>query len=70
MKYKNSYMEHYTKGDTILKAGEVKDDVFIIREGEARIQRENKAGSPVTVDFIGPGQVFGEMGFILEEPSQ
>jgi CRP/FNR family transcriptional regulator, cyclic AMP receptor protein len=53
----------YEPGQTIFKLGEPPDLMYVVQEGEVEIVYE---GNPVEV--LGPGDMFGEMSLISDEP--
>ena len=63
-----SQIKHFEKGEIIIQEGEVSDDVYIIRKGKAKVVKTDSAGNEMVVDIIDEGKVFGELGFILEQP--
>ena len=53
----------YKAGETIFKAGDRGDELYIVREGKVAIQLGNR-----TLAVIGEGEVFGEMALIDAGP--
>ena len=56
----NSDLKPYEKGDVILKKGEEPDAIYIVENGQVRIERE----SGDVIARRGPGAVFGEISFL------
>jgi CRP/FNR family cyclic AMP-dependent transcriptional regulator len=55
--------EEYQDGDVILREGTSLDWIYIILEGQVRIQKRTPKG-PVAIATIGEGQMVGEMAFL------
>jgi len=55
--------EEYQDGDVILREGTSTDWIYIILEGEVRIQKSTPKGA-VVIATIGEGQIVGEMSFL------
>ena len=55
--------EEYQDGDVILREGTSLDWIYIILEGQVRIQKQTPKG-PVAIATIGKGQMVGEMAFL------
>ena len=55
--------EEYQDGDVILREGTSLDWIYIILEGQVRIQKMTPKG-PVAIATIGKGQMVGEMAFL------
>ena len=57
----------YGKGEPLARQGEAGDTFFIIRSGRVRIDVDDIVGDAlpaVTVNHLGPGEFFGEMGLL------
>ena len=55
--------EEYQDGDVILREGTSLDWIYIILEGQVRIQKKTPKG-PVAIATIAEGQMVGEMAFL------
>lgn len=55
-------------GAVLLAEGSVSDRLFLIAEGHARVDKEHLGGF-ITIADLGPGQVFGEISLLLQEPA-
>ncbi len=53
----------YKAGETILKAGEPADKMFVVKEGEVEIHIQ-----PGVTEVVDAGGFFGEMALITNEP--
>lgn len=54
---------HFAAGDTLIRQGQMGDDVFALREGAAEV-----IVNGVKVGQIGPGQIFGALAAITGQP--
>jgi putative ABC transport system ATP-binding protein len=59
--------ELFPAGATIVRQGEIGDRFFIIRRGTVAVLRDRGEG-PARVDQMGPGQFFGEVALLRNEP--
>ena len=57
----------YSAGTLVLREGEPGDAAFMIVSGRCRVFR-NVEGREETLGTMGPGEVFGEMAILLDEP--
>ena len=55
--------EEFQDGDVILREGISTDWIYIILEGQVRIQKKTPKGS-VAITTVGEGQIVGEMAFL------
>jgi len=55
-------------GDVIIRQGEKGDFFYLIREGQARIERSANGGTSQTLAEIGKGEGFGEDALLTGEP--
>ena len=53
----------YAPGETIVRQGDRRHAVYVLDEGEARVERSH-GEFYVEVAQLGPGEVFGEMSFL------
>ena len=56
------------KGRTVLNAGDATDSLYIILAGRVKVQRQDDDGKEVILSVLGPGEHFGEMGLLDDEP--
>lgn len=54
-------------GDTIVRPGDVGDEMFVVLEGAVEVWGGSEA-HPVSLAMLGPGQVFGEIAFVSRTP--
>ena len=64
-----TFMERQTEeaGVTVIRQGEMGDDLFLIEGGEADVQVGGRGGDPITVARLGPGDYFGEIALLTGE---
>ena len=62
-----TFMERHTvgSGELIIRQGEMGDDLFVIQAGQAEVQIKGRAGTPVRVNTMGPGDYFGEIALVM-----
>ena len=57
----------FAAGETIIQEGDVGDAAYMIVSGRCRAVR-SADGEPENLGMMGPGEVFGEMALLLDEP--
>jgi hypothetical protein len=55
------------EGDPIILEGRVNDDIYVLTKGRLSVSKRHE-GCDVTVAYISPGEVFGEMAFLTRRP--
>lgn len=55
-------------GETVFEQGSMGDSIYVVSEGEVVIVRELASGGEETVNTVGPGDYFGEMGPLFGLP--
>ncbi|HEY0254331.1 MAG TPA: cyclic nucleotide-binding domain-containing protein, partial [Kofleriaceae bacterium] len=50
-----------TGGETLFKAGDVGDSMFIVHAGQVELFVKDKAGQKIVLHVAEPGQFFGEL---------
>jgi len=58
----------FRPGQLIIKEGDVGDSAFMVVSGKCRAFRTRADGTQETVGESGPGDVFGELALLLDEP--
>jgi CRP-like cAMP-binding protein len=53
----------YSRGQTILEEGRHRRALMVVRQGAVRVE-QTPQGRGITLAQLGPGEVFGEMGFV------
>src|SRR5919112_1917084 len=59
---------HYTKGSVILFENDPGDALFIVRQGRVKVVLVGEDGREVILGVLGPGEYFGELSLIDEQP--
>ena len=52
------------KGELLFNVGDASDDAFIVTSGRVRIWSVSASGVEVTLNVLGPGAIFGEIGML------
>ncbi len=63
-----SSMEVHNSGDEIFSQGEKAKAIYLIQNGEVKIQQTTENGDPIEITRLGPGSHFGEMPLLDGEP--
>ena len=58
----------FAKGETVIRQGDVSDDMFILRSGTLSIWVDGPGGERIRLRIAGPGTIVGEIAFILRRP--
>ena len=63
-------VEHISlkKDDVLFKKGDSGDSLYILQEGWVKLVIEDKDGSEIVINQVGPGNVIGEMALIEDQP--
>jgi CRP/FNR family cyclic AMP-dependent transcriptional regulator len=59
---------HAPRGTAVLREGERVDSLYIVVGGRFKVMMGEADGKEVILSFIGPGEIFGEMGLIDDGP--
>jgi membrane protein len=59
------YLQHYKKGEIIIRKNDISDRIFYIHTGEVDILTGSLDTEPI--DILESGSFFGEMGYLLSE---
>lgn len=59
---------HYAKDDVIFHADESGDVFCLIREGHVKVTMISPEGKEIILSLLGPGDFFGEMALLDDEP--
>jgi CRP-like cAMP-binding protein len=52
------------KGELLFSPGDASDSMYLIQSGRVRIWTVSAAGAEVTLNVLGPGAIFGEIGLL------
>ena len=61
-------LRNYPAGETLFKEGDVGRALFILEWGQIEITRQNAAGLAQSLAVLGPGDYFGEMSLLDDQP--
>ena len=56
------------RSTTIMAGGDPTDSLYIILSGRLKVMMSDSEGKEVILAILGPGEIFGEMGLIDDEP--
>jgi CRP/FNR family transcriptional regulator, cyclic AMP receptor protein len=56
------------RSTTIMAAGDPTDSLYIVLSGRLKVMMSDADGKEVILSILGPGEFFGEMGLIDDEP--
>lgn len=59
---------HYAKDDVVFHADESGDVFCLIREGQVKVTMISPEGKEIILSLMGPGDFFGEMALLDDEP--
>ena len=57
-----------TRNTTIMSSGDATDSLYIVLSGRLKVMMSDSEGKEVILSILGPGEFFGEMGLIDDEP--
>ena len=55
-------------GDTLFKAGEPGEALYVVRSGEIELFIKDTAGQRIALALVGPGEMFGELALLDQGP--
>jgi CRP/FNR family transcriptional regulator len=58
----------FASGEVVFREGDASDTCYVIRAGHARAVLEHPVGRSITLAQFGPGEIFGELAMLGEEP--
>ena len=58
----------FSAGAVVFREGDASDTCYVIRAGHARAVLEHPDGRSITLAQFGPGEIFGELAMLGEEP--
>ena len=56
------------RASTIIAGGDATDSLYIVLSGRLKVMMSDSDGKEVILSILGPGEFFGEMGLIDDEP--
>ena len=60
------HLEAWPSGHEVLREGDRGDDIFVVYKGRLVVWRKADAGQPRRIGRLGPGDFFGEIGFLMK----
>ena len=60
--------QQFRDGETIFERGEPGNDLYIVESGQVRIFTADDEGRELTLNTLGPGEVFGELALLDSRP--
>ncbi|MFQ5460940.1 MAG: Crp/Fnr family transcriptional regulator, partial [Anaerolineae bacterium] len=63
-----SQHRHFGAGERVFDEGDPGAALYVVAEGEIRIDIASPAGEHVTLVFLGPGEAFGELALLDDAP--
>ncbi len=64
---KGSKMKKSSKREVIYFPEERSDNIYLLKEGKVKISRVSEDGKKMTLQLIGPGEIFGESAILGQE---
>src|ERR1700743_989551 len=58
------HTQHLSSGEVLFQKGDAGDALFGVRRGQVRIETGASDGSRLTLNFMGPGDLFGEVAVL------
>src|SRR6185436_8995272 len=56
------------RSTTVMAGGDATDSLYIVLSGRLKVMMSDSEGKEVILSILGPGEFFGEMGLIDDEP--
>src|SRR5918995_6636294 len=56
------------RSTTVMAGGDPTDSLYIVLSGRLKVMMSDAEGKEVILSILGPGEIFGEMGLIDDEP--
>ena len=57
-----------SRSTTVMAGGDPTDSLYIVLSGRLKVMMSDAEGKEVILTILGPGEFFGEMGLIDDEP--
>lgn len=64
----HAVLRHYPRHCVLVNEGEHSDSLFVILEGRVKVYASDPDGKEILLSQLGPGECFGELAVIDEEP--
>lgn len=70
-KYAHLFHEHdYNAKEIVFSEGDLGDAIYLLKTGHVRLYRLTEDGKEITLNILGPGDVFGELALFKESHRQ
>lgn len=70
-KYAHLFHEHdYNPKEIVFSEGDLGDAIYLLKTGHVRLYRVTEDGKEITLNILGPGDVFGELALFKESHRQ
>lgn len=63
-----SRVVHYTSGERVLSRGDIDTWTYFLVKGQLVVSLPDREGQPYHVNYITPGEVFGDLSALLKSP--
>ncbi|HEY75224.1 MAG TPA: cyclic nucleotide-binding domain-containing protein [Thermoflexia bacterium] len=60
--------QEFEDGETIFERGDPGEDLYVVESGQVRIFTVDEGGRELTLNTLGPGEVFGELALLDSRP--
>ncbi len=57
----------FKSGATVIKEGDFGTDLYLVKSGQVQVTKKGIDNSEIIICTIGPGEIVGEMGFLLNQ---
>lgn len=57
----------YKAGDYVIREGDIDHNIFFVKTGLLRVCKSDNDGKQIVVCTVGPGEIVGEMGFLMKK---
>ena len=65
-----SRMKELRRGEIIYMPEDMSESVYLLKKGRVKISGLSQEGKEVTMDIIGPGEIFGELSLVDKGPRE
>lgn len=66
--WKCAVLRTFPKNAVIINEGDLTDSLYVLLEGRVRVFLQDQDGKEVTLNFHGPGECFGEIALLDDQP--
>lgn len=65
---RHAVTKRYRKNTVVISKGDQGDSLYLIRTGRVRVYLDNEDGDELTLLTLGPGESFGELALLSDQP--